>query len=56
MAYGAGAAVAAIAQAIKASGVIVQVEPEEFLLILGRSESPLVVSAEGGLFRPSIST
>ena len=37
------AAAAAIANAIKASGAIVRVEPEEFLTILGRTEAPLVV-------------
>ncbi len=46
---GAAAAAAAIAQAIKASGVIVQVEPEELLKILARTQSPLVVTAPGGL-------
>lgn len=35
-------------QAIKASGAIVQVEPEEFRRMLDRSESPLVVVAPGG--------
>lgn len=44
----AAAAAAAIAQAIKASGAIVRVEPEEFLKIVSRSEEPLVVTAEGG--------
>jgi hypothetical protein len=45
-----GAAVAAqqIAQAIKASGAIVRVEPDDFLRILARSGEPLVVSAPGG--------
>ena len=45
-----GAAVAAqvTAQAIKASGAIVRVEPEEFLKILARSADPLVVTAPGG--------
>lgn len=41
---------AAIAQALKASGVLVRVEPEEFLKILNRSKDPLVVVAEGGFF------
>lgn len=36
--------------AIKASGAIVRVEPEDFVEILRRSESPLVVRSEGGLF------
>ncbi len=44
----AAAAAAAIANAIKASGAIVRVEPEEFLKIVSRTESPLVVNAEGG--------
>jgi hypothetical protein len=45
-----GAAVAAqvTAQAIKASGAIVRVEPEDFLRILARSADPLVVTAPGG--------
>jgi hypothetical protein len=44
---------AAIAQAIRASGVIVRVEPTEWLKILNRQDEPLVVQARGGLFRPS---
>ena len=36
------------AQAIKASGAIVRVEPEDFLKILARSADLLVVSAPGG--------
>lgn len=45
----AGAAVAAaIAKAIKASGAIVKMEPEEFIKILHRVEKPLVVNATGG--------
>ena len=45
-----GAAVAAehIAQAIKASGAIVRVEPDDFLRILARGEALLVISAPGG--------
>jgi hypothetical protein len=45
-----GAAVAAqvTAQAIKASGAIVRVEPDEFLKLLARSADPLVVTAPGG--------
>jgi len=50
MAAGAAAA-AAIARAIKASGVLVQLDPGEFQKILGRAEDPLVVVAQGGLFR-----
>jgi hypothetical protein len=47
---GAAAAAAAIAQAIKASGVLVRVEPEEFSKILNRAKDPLVVTAQGGWF------
>lgn len=41
---------AAIAQAVKASGVILRVEPESFSTIISKSESPLIVMAEGGVF------
>jgi hypothetical protein len=46
----AAAAGAAIAQAIKASGVIVRVEPDDFLGILQRQPRALVVHAIGGFF------
>ncbi len=46
----AGAGAAAIAQAVKASGAIVRVEPDAFLALLWRSETPLVVVAAGGFF------
>ena len=49
-AAGAGAA-AAMAQAIKASGAIVQVEPEQFMNLLSKMDSPLVVTAKGGFLR-----
>jgi hypothetical protein len=49
MAAAAGAA-AAIANAIKASGVIVRVDPVAFQNILHKIERPLVVCAEGGIF------
>jgi hypothetical protein len=42
---------AAIANAIKASGVFVRVDEAEFLAILRRTEGPLVVTAMGGVFR-----
>ena len=45
---GAGAAAQVIARAIRASGAIVRVEPEDFLNILARVENPLVVIAEAG--------
>ena len=51
MTNGAGAAGAAavIAEALKAMGAIVCVEPQEFLAILERAEKPLVVHSPGGL-------
>jgi hypothetical protein len=55
MVYGAGgseaAIYAAIAQAVKASGVIVHVEPDDFIKILTRAKDPLVVTAKGGAFK-----
>jgi hypothetical protein len=44
----AAVAAAATAQAIRASGVVVQVEPAEFLSLLLRQSEPLVVHATGG--------
>lgn len=46
----AAGAAAAIAQATKASGVIVRVEPSEFMRIVSLNEEPLVVHAPGGFF------
>jgi hypothetical protein len=46
-----GAVIAAMAQATKASGAIVRVEPKEFMLILGKSENPLIVRAQGGFIK-----
>lgn len=39
---------AAIAKAIKASGVLISVKAEDFEAIIRRSEKPLVISATGG--------
>ncbi len=50
-AAGAAGAAAAIAQAIKASGVVVRLEPQDFSKILKRINDPLVVTAEGGFFK-----
>jgi len=51
MAAGAVAAgAAAIADAIKASGVLVRVTPEAFAKLLSLTKEPLIVIAEGGLF------
>jgi len=47
---GAAAAAAAIAQAIKASGVLVRLDPAEFMKIVNRAPEPLVVVATGGFF------
>ncbi len=41
---------AAIAQAVKASGTIVKVDPEQFERILARQPGLLVVTAEAGFF------
>lgn len=46
----AGGAAAAIIQAIKASGVLVRVEPGEFSKIVSRAVDPVVVTTTGGLF------
>jgi hypothetical protein len=45
-----GAVVAAMVQAIKASGAIVRVSPDDFLTLLARAESPLVVTAQSRFF------
>jgi hypothetical protein len=47
---GAAGAAAAIAQATKASGVIVRVNRDDFLQIVNRNGAPLVVEAIGGFF------
>jgi len=49
MAAGAAAG-AAIAKAIKVSGMLIRVEPEEFSKLLNRAKDPLIVVAEGGIF------
>ena len=43
-----GAAAAAMIQAVKASGVVVRVQPTEFMSILRRHQEPLVVHAPAG--------
>jgi hypothetical protein len=47
------AAAAAIAQAIKASGAIVSVVPDEFVRLVQRQREPLVIHATGGFFSTS---
>ena len=46
---GASAHAAIIANAIKASGAIVRVEPATFAAILRRADKPLVVYTQGGI-------
>jgi len=43
-------AAAASANAIKASGVVVEVLPDAFQAVVGKVENPLVIYAEGGFF------
>jgi hypothetical protein len=54
MAYGGGGAAtaihAAIVRAIKASGVLVRVEPETFQKILDKNQDAVVIISTGGLF------
>jgi len=54
---GAGAAAAgaqaAIAEAVKASGAIVQVEKDDFMNLLYKAKEPLVVQAESSFFKTS---
>jgi hypothetical protein len=49
--HGAEVHAAAIANAIKASGVLVRVEAGDFITILKRSDEPLVVTSYGGIFK-----
>lgn len=46
----AGAVAAAIANAIKASGVVVNISAADFMKILSKVENPLVIYSEGGFF------
>ena len=48
---GTGTADAAMAQAIKVSGAVVQMEPAEFPRLIQRGHEVLVVQATGGVFR-----
>jgi hypothetical protein len=49
--HGAAAHAAAIANAIKASGVVVRVDAGDFLAVLRRIDEPLVVVSYGGVFK-----
>ena len=51
MAGSAHAAYAAMANAIKASGVVVRMDAGEWLGLLKRIDEPLVVVGRGGVFR-----
>ncbi|HEX9935431.1 MAG TPA: hypothetical protein VGB38_09570 [bacterium] len=42
-----GTAAAVIAEAVKASGAIVEVTPKDFLTLVGKADKPLVVQAKG---------
>lgn len=48
------AAQAAMLNAVKASGVVVKVEAADFLAILRRMDTPLVVTGQGGVFRKHV--
>jgi hypothetical protein len=50
MAAGAAAIAVAIANAIKASGAVVRVTPENFQRVLAKADKPLVVWSTGGFF------
>ena len=50
MSSAATAVIAAMIRAVKASGTIVRVEANEFLKILAKTKTPLVVQHEGGVF------
>lgn len=54
MAAASAAAHAAVVNAVKASGVLVRLEPAEWLALLKRAEAPLIVVAEGGVFRKHV--
>lgn len=47
---GAAAAAAARVNAVRSFGVIVTVEPDEFVEIVRRQDNPLVVQSVGGIF------
>ena len=51
MSGAAHAAYAVSLHAVKASGVLVQVEPAVFVSLVGKAEEPVVVVSYGGAFR-----
>jgi hypothetical protein len=50
-AAGGAAAAAAVANATRASGVLVRLDPGEFSKVLNRAKDPLLVVAQGGWLR-----
>lgn len=52
-AAGAAAAAAAVANAIKASGAIIKMRPDEFVKILNKADKPVVAMAESSFFGKS---
>ena len=49
MAASAAILAAQIAEAVKASGTVVRVEPAEFAKLLAKTNNPLVIYSEGGV-------
>jgi ABC-type branched-subunit amino acid transport system substrate-binding protein len=50
-AAGAAAAAAAVANALKASGAIVKIAPDQFMKILARMEEPLIAVGQTGFLK-----
>ena len=53
MAAGA-AAHAAVLNAVKSSGVVVRLEPVEWLALLKRTDAPLIIVSTGGVFKKHV--
>jgi hypothetical protein len=53
-AAGGAAAAAAIANAIKASGAIVRLEPDQFAKILAKLDAPVIVTGTTGIFTKKV--
>lgn len=54
MATAAAARAAAVANAVKASGALIRLQPAEWQNLVKRMDEPLVVVAQGGVFRKHI--
>ncbi len=52
-AAGSAAYITLVANAIKACGTVIRVEPDEFIKLVSRQETPLIVIHAGGLFSTS---